>query len=391
MMGHQGSALDHNLLNHTGPTDLDVAMFHRDAGPDQDSDSDSDLSLDEERSLSIPSSESEENVHLRGRFQRQFKRAAHSERLLTNPSNTTPKDVDGNDLMSYWPALGECEVHPCSLQKWGSERKLGFDVNKDAANNNQPDLALTSGDENSLTQTQRQRKGILKNRLQYPPALQGLSSMGRMTNELSWYKTSTLGHRAVPAASYGRIYSGAGSLSQPASRYSSREQLDMLMRRQMSREQLSRNNSGECLEPVTCRHGSREQLNTILNRPGSREHLDTILSRHGSREHLTSIPSRHGSREDLGEVVTGHDQRIHGNTLPRRQGSRDHLDTLPCRFGSREQLDCGGAHSLSPTDYIHTFCGTDILHTLHAVPFTTSICYISQYFRAVARLRSNKK
>lgn len=65
--------------------------------------------------------------------------------------------------MSYWPALGECEVHPCSLQKWGSERKLGFDVNKDAANNNQPDLALTSGDENSLTQTQRQRKGNKKN------------------------------------------------------------------------------------------------------------------------------------------------------------------------------------------------------------------------------------
>lgn len=59
--------------------------------PDQDSDSDSDLSLDEERSLSIPSSESEENVRLRGRFQRQFKRAAHSERLLTNPANTTPK------------------------------------------------------------------------------------------------------------------------------------------------------------------------------------------------------------------------------------------------------------------------------------------------------------
>lgn len=33
MMAHQGSALDHNLLNHAGPTDLDVAMFHRDAGP----------------------------------------------------------------------------------------------------------------------------------------------------------------------------------------------------------------------------------------------------------------------------------------------------------------------------------------------------------------------
>ncbi|XP_060622144.2 cadherin EGF LAG seven-pass G-type receptor 3 isoform X3 [Anolis sagrei] len=354
LMAHQGSSLDHNLLNHAGPTDLDVAMFHRDAGPDQDSDSDSDLSLDEERSLSIPSSESEENVQLRGRFQRQFKRAAHSERLLTNPSNTTPKDVDGNDLMSYWPALGECEVHPCSLQKWGSERKLGFDVNKDAANNNQPDLALTSGDENSLTQTQRQRKGILKNRLQYPPALQGLSSVGRMTNDLSWYKTSTLGHRAVPAASYGRIYSGAGSLSQPASRYSSREQLDMLMRRQMSREQLSRNDSGECLEVIGSRHGSREQLDTILNRPRSREHLDTILSRHGSREHLASIPSRHGSTENLGDIATGHNQRDLWNTLPRRQGSRDHLDTLPCRFGSREHLDCGGTVTEISREWLNT-------------------------------------
>ncbi|KAK2529500.1 Celsr3 [Columba guinea] len=377
----QGSALDHSLLAHAGPTDIDVAMFHRDAGGDQDSDSDSDLSLDEERSLSIPSSESEENVRLRGRFQRQFKRAAHSERLLTNPANTTPKgkcggsdrgqgelrslgtchgsrwlhlpltevfspssptpvllcpslDVDGNDLMSYWPALGECEVHPCSLQKWGSERKLGFDVNKDAANNNQPDLALTSGDENSLTQTQRQRKGILKNRLQYPPTLQGLPAVGRMTNELTWYKTSTLGHRAVPAASYGRIYSGAGSLSQPASRYSSREQLDMLMRRQMSREQLSRHNSGECLEAVPSRHGSREEL-------------DTIPSRHGSTEHLESIPSRHGSRENLDVLTARPSQRDHGNTLPRRQGSRDRLDALPCRFGSREQLDCGPVREVS--------------------------------------------
>jgi len=28
----QGSALDHSLLAHAGPTDIDVAMFHRDAG-----------------------------------------------------------------------------------------------------------------------------------------------------------------------------------------------------------------------------------------------------------------------------------------------------------------------------------------------------------------------
>lgn len=70
-------------------------------------------------------------------------------------------DVDGNDLLSYWPALGECEATPCALQTWGSERRLGLDTSKDAANNNQPDLALTSGDETSLGRAQRQRKGTV--------------------------------------------------------------------------------------------------------------------------------------------------------------------------------------------------------------------------------------
>uniref|UniRef100_A0A8V1A2N8 Cadherin EGF LAG seven-pass G-type receptor 3 n=1 Tax=Gallus gallus TaxID=9031 RepID=A0A8V1A2N8_CHICK len=316
MTARQGSALDHSLLGHAGPTDIDVAMFHRDAGGDQDSDSDSDLSLDEERSLSIPSSESEENVRLRGRFPRQFKRAAHSERLLTNPTNTAPKDVDGNDLMSYWPALGECEVHPCSLQKWGSERKLGFDINKDAANNNQPDLALTSGDENSLTQTQRQRKGnslraawpvylpqlsrILKNRLQYPPALQGLPAVGRMTNELSW------------------IYSGAGSLSQPASR---------------------RHGSTEHLENLPSRHGSRENLDLLAPRPSQRDHGNTLPRRQGSRDHLETLPCRFGSREQLDCGLVREVSREWLNTLPSRQGSRDRIDRLPSRDTSREQLD----------------------------------------------------
>lgn len=66
-------------------------------------------------------------------------------------------DLDGNDLLSYWPALEGCEVH--SLQKWGSERRLGADYSKDAANNNQADAALTSGDENGPTLTHRHRKG----------------------------------------------------------------------------------------------------------------------------------------------------------------------------------------------------------------------------------------
>lgn len=66
-------------------------------------------------------------------------------------------DLDGNDLLSYWPALEGCETQ--SLQKWGSERRLGADYSKDAANNNQADAALTSGDENGPTPMHRHRKG----------------------------------------------------------------------------------------------------------------------------------------------------------------------------------------------------------------------------------------
>ncbi|XP_021113438.1 cadherin EGF LAG seven-pass G-type receptor 3 isoform X2 [Heterocephalus glaber] len=296
--GSAADHTDHSLQAHAGPTDLDVAMFHRDAGAD--SDSDSDLSLEEERSLSIPSSESEDNDRARGRFQRPLRRAAQSERLLTHP-----KDVDGNDLLSYWPALGECEAGPCALQTWGSERRLGLDTSKDAANNNQPDLALTSGDETSLGHAQRQRKGILKNRLQYP-----LVPQTRGAPELSWCRAATLGHRAVPAASYGRIYAGGGtgSLSQPASRYSSREQLDVLLRRQLSREQLEE-------LPVPVLHP--------LSRPGSQEYLDT---------------------------APGHPEpRDRGSTLPRRQPPRDYPSVMAGRFGSRDALDLG-----APREWLNT-------------------------------------
>ncbi|XP_043741817.1 cadherin EGF LAG seven-pass G-type receptor 3 [Cervus elaphus] len=298
--GSAADHTDHGLQAHAGPTDLDVAMFHRDAGGGADSDSDSDLSLEEERSLSIPSSESEDNGRTRGRFQRPLRRAAQSERLLTHP-----KDVDGNDLLSYWPTLGECEAAPCALQTWGSERRLGLDTSKDAANNNQPDLALTSGDETSLGGAQRQRKGILKNRLQYP-----LVPQTRGAPELSWCRAATLGHRAVPAASYGRICAGGGtgSLSQPTSRYSSREQLDLLLRRQLSRERLE-----EAPSPVL--------------RP---------LSRPGSQERLDAVPGRPEPRD-------------RGSTLPRRQPPRDYPGATAGRFGSRDALDRG-----APCEWLST-------------------------------------
>ncbi|KAM4562914.1 cadherin EGF LAG seven-pass G-type receptor 3 [Odontesthes bonariensis] len=357
--------LEQNIV-HTGATDLDVAMFHRDGG--EDSDSDSDLSMEDERSLSIPSSESEDNVRLRGRIQRRFKRSNHSERLLTEPTNNGTKDLDGNDLLSYWPALEECDTH--TLQKWGSERPLGADYSKDAANNNQLDGALTSGDENGLTQPHRHRKGILKNRLGCPPALQGLSTMGRVPSELNWYRTSTLGHRGVPAASYGRMYSatagasgGSGSLSQPASRYSSREHLDSLARRQLSRDPLGRQTVGGSRDRLDSR-GSRDNLDLLPRRRelglgqgpglGGLDHQRVSSSREnlsGSRDRLDNhhASSFHASREDLsGDVGAGMEGYLSGsrsqlNTLTRRQASsREHLGGALMSSRSREQLEPNG-------------------------------------------------
>ncbi|XP_056278326.1 cadherin EGF LAG seven-pass G-type receptor 3 [Pseudoliparis swirei] len=355
--------LEQNIVQ-TGATDLDVAMFHRDGG--EDSDSDSDLSMEEERSLSIPSSESEDNVRLRGRIQRRFKRSNHSERLLTEPAHNGTKDLDGNDLLSYWPALEECETH--SLQKWGSERPLGSDYSKDAANNNQTDAAQTSGDENGLTQTNRHRKGILKNRIGCPPALQGLSTMGRAPSELNWYRTSTLGHRGVPAASYGRMYSGtagspggSGSLSQPASRYSSREQLDSLSRRQLSRETLGRQTVGGSRDRLDSR-GSRDNLDLLPRRRevgqgAGLDHQRVSSSREnltGSRDRLDNhhAGSLHASREDLsGNGGLGIDGYLSGsrsqlNSLTRRQASsRENLGGALISSRSREQLETNGGGS----------------------------------------------
>lgn len=213
--------------------------------------------------------------------------------------------------------------------------------------------------------------GILKNRLGCPPALQGLSSVGRVPSELNWYRTSTLGHRGVPAASYGRMYSatasasgGTGSLSQPGSRYSSREHLDSLARRQLSRDPLGRQTIGGSRDRLDSR-GSRDNLDLLPRRRelglgpgpglGGLDHQRVSASREnltGSRDRLDNHRSGsvHASREDLSANggAVGMDGYLSGsrsqlNTLTRRQASsREHLVGALVSSRSREQLETNG-------------------------------------------------
>ncbi|KAG9340303.1 hypothetical protein JZ751_021750 [Albula glossodonta] len=143
--------------------------------------------------------------------------------------------------------------------------------------------------------------------------------------------------KAVPAASYGRMYSGTGSLSQPASRYSSREHLDSLARRQLSRDPLGRQaGSRDGLEHgPPSRHGSRDNLDLLPRRRDlglertARENLG------GSRDRLDA-PSVHASREDLG----GSRSQLH--LLGQRQASREHLGGPLMSSRSREHLESNG-------------------------------------------------
>lgn len=195
--------------------------------------------------------------------------------------------------------------------------------------------------------------------------------MGRVPSELNWYQTSTLGHRGVPAASYGRMYSatagasgGTGSLSQPASRYSSREHLDSLARRQLSRDPLGRQTIGGSRDRLDSR-GSRDNLDLLPRRRElglglggmGLDHQRVSVSREnltGSRDRLDihHTGSIHASREDLsgngGAVGAGMEGYLSGsrsqlNTLTRRQASsREHLGGTLISSRSREQLEANG-------------------------------------------------
>lgn len=194
--------------------------------------------------------------------------------------------------------------------------------------------------------------------------------MGRVPSELNWYRTSTLGHRGVPAASYGRMYSataaasgGSGSLSQPASRYSSREHLDSLARRQLSRDPLGRQTIGGSRDRLDSR-GSRDNLDLLPRRrelglgPATGlgvlglDHQRVASSREnlaGSRDRLDNhhTGSVHASREDLSGAA-GMEGYLSGsrsqlNTLTRRQASsREHLGGALMSSRSREQLESNG-------------------------------------------------
>lgn len=150
-----------------------------------------------------------------------------------------------------------------------------------------------------------------------------------------------------------------GSLSQPASRYSSREQLDLLLRRQLSRERLE-----EAPAPILCplsRLGSQECLDTVPSRPEPRDRGSTLPRRQPPRAHPGATASRFRSRDalDLGAPCEWL------STLPLPHSARD-LDPQPPPLPPQRQLS---RDPLLPSRPLDTLCRrSNSGEQLHRVP-----------------------
>ncbi|XP_015253021.1 PREDICTED: cadherin EGF LAG seven-pass G-type receptor 1 isoform X2 [Cyprinodon variegatus] len=188
-----------------GHTDLDGPLFHRNGTKGDDSDSDSEMSVDDEHSSSYASSHSsdseDEDLDVKTKW--------NNER----PLHSTPKgDSVSNHVRPYWPTGGttasdsedpggtdrlrvetkvNVEQHPENkLNHIGeTEREAPLEGDKEMPGNGK-DLA-PPGQPNSNHQPE-QRKGILKNKISYPPPLNDKNMKNRMREKLSDYSSPTI-------------------------------------------------------------------------------------------------------------------------------------------------------------------------------------------------------
>uniref|UniRef100_UPI0037E959B4 cadherin EGF LAG seven-pass G-type receptor 1-like n=1 Tax=Semicossyphus pulcher TaxID=241346 RepID=UPI0037E959B4 len=190
-----------------GLTDLDGPLFHRKGTKGDDSDSDSELSVDEHSSsyASSHSSDSEDDdIDVKPKW--------NNER---QPVHSTPKvDSVSNHVKPYWPTeattasdsedLGgaerlrvetkvNVELHAESkLNHIGEREKETLQERDKQTPGNARDIAPTSQPNSNSNHQPEQRKGILKNKISYPPPLTDKNMKNRLREKLSDYNTPTI-------------------------------------------------------------------------------------------------------------------------------------------------------------------------------------------------------
>ncbi|XP_065807161.1 cadherin EGF LAG seven-pass G-type receptor 1 isoform X3 [Labrus bergylta] len=190
-----------------GHTDMDGPLFHRKGTKGDDSDSDSELSVDEHSSSYASSHSSDsEDVDM------DVKPKWNNER---QPIHSTPKvDSVSNHVKPYWPT--EATTASDSEDHGGAERlrvetKVNVELHAESKLNhigereketlqerdkqtagNVRDIAPTSQPNSNSTHQPEQRKGILKNKISYPPPLTDKNMKNRLREKLGDYNTPTI-------------------------------------------------------------------------------------------------------------------------------------------------------------------------------------------------------
>ncbi|XP_051911114.1 cadherin EGF LAG seven-pass G-type receptor 1-like [Hippocampus zosterae] len=187
-----------------GHTDLDGPLFHRSGSKADDSDSDSELSLDENSSsyASSHSSDSEDD-------DMDVKPKWNNER---QPAHSTPKV--SNHVMPYWPTdanTASDSEEPGAPERLRVETKVNVELHPESKINhivdrgrletpqdqdkhvagNTKEAVTATGQTNSNHQPE-QRKGILKNKISYPPPLTDKNMKNRLREKLSDYNSPTI-------------------------------------------------------------------------------------------------------------------------------------------------------------------------------------------------------
>ncbi|XP_028603460.2 cadherin EGF LAG seven-pass G-type receptor 1 isoform X2 [Podarcis muralis] len=192
-----------------GHTEGDSSIFHKKPSKsnENDSDSDSELSLDEHSSsyASSHSSDSEEDGVEAGKKWN----AASSKNNDRGPLHSTPKvDSVPNHVKPYWPSEGVTASdgeEPSAKQKLKVETKVNVELHRENHTNHSSEAPPDKENEGQQKENKplvqqnhqqpEQRKGILKNKVTYPPPLVDKNMKNRLREKLSDYNQTTISSR----------------------------------------------------------------------------------------------------------------------------------------------------------------------------------------------------
>lgn len=191
-----------------GHTDLDGSLFPRNGTKGDDSDSDSELSADEHSSsyASSHSSDSEdEDMDLKPKWNNE-RQPLHS----TPKQNSVQVEAVSNHVKPYWPTdatTASDSEDPGRANRLKVETKVNVEMHSESKLNHvgegepAPDRAAempvketappSQPNSNSNHQPE-QRRGILKNKISYPPPLTDKNMKNRLREKLSDYNPPTI-------------------------------------------------------------------------------------------------------------------------------------------------------------------------------------------------------